>query len=81
MPNYDYDLFVIGAGSGGVRAGRMAAAMGKKVAVAEESKPGGTCVVRGCVPKKYLVYGAEYGASIKAAKKYGWSLELSLIHI
>ena len=75
MPDYDYDLFVIGAGSGGVRAGRMAAQMGKKVAVAEESKPGGTCVVRGCVPKKYLVYGAEYGASIKAAQKYGWSLE------
>jgi len=70
MPNFDYDLFVIGAGSGGVRAGRMAAQMGKKVAVAEESKPGGTCVVRGCVPKKYLVYGAEYGASIKAAQKY-----------
>ena len=75
MPKYDYDLFVIGAGSGGVRAGRMAAQMGVKVAVAEESKPGGTCVVRGCVPKKYLVYGAEYGASIKAAQKYGWSLE------
>jgi len=75
MSKYDYDLFVIGAGSGGVRAGRMAAQMGKKVAVAEESKPGGTCVVRGCVPKKYLVYGAEYGASIKAAQKYGWSLD------
>ncbi len=73
MPKYDFDLFVIGAGSGGVRAGRMAAQLGKRVAVAEESKPGGTCVVRGCVPKKYLVYGAEYGASIKAAKNYGWS--------
>ncbi len=73
MPKYDYDLFVIGAGSGGVRAGRMAAQLGKRVAVAEESRPGGTCVVRGCVPKKYLVYGAEYGAHIKAAKNYGWS--------
>ena len=73
MAKYDYDLFVIGAGSGGVRAGRMAAQLGKKVAVAEESRPGGTCVVRGCVPKKYLVYGAEYGASIKAANNYGWS--------
>ncbi|NNE59207.1 MAG: glutathione-disulfide reductase [Hellea sp.] len=73
MPKYDYDLFVIGAGSGGVRAGRMAAQLGKRVAVAEESKPGGTCVVRGCVPKKYLVYGAEYGAAIKSAKNYGWS--------
>ena len=73
MPKYDYDLFVIGAGSGGVRAGRMAAQLGKRVAVAEESRPGGTCVVRGCVPKKYLVYGAQYGMSIKAAKHYGWS--------
>ena len=51
----------------------MAAQLGKRVAVAEESRPGGTCVVRGCVPKKYLVYGAEYGAAIKAAKNYGWS--------
>ena len=74
MSKYDYDLFVIGAGSGGVRAGRMAAQLGKKVAVAEESKPGGTCVVRGCVPKKYLVYGAEYGAAIEGAQKYGWSV-------
>ena len=64
MSKFDYDLFVIGAGSGGVRAARLAAQMGKKVAIAEESKPGGTCVVRGCVPKKYLVYGAEYGSSI-----------------
>ena len=52
MSKFDYDLFVIGAGSGGVRAARLAAQMGKKVAIAEESKPGGTCVVRGCVPKK-----------------------------
>lgn len=73
MPKYDFDLFVIGAGSGGVRAGRMAAQLGKRVAVAEESRPGGTCVVRGCVPKKYLVYGAEYGAAIKSAKHYGWT--------
>jgi len=74
MSKYDFDLFVIGAGSGGVRSARLAAQLGKKVGVAEESKPGGTCVVRGCVPKKYLVYGAEYGASIKAAQKYGWSI-------
>ena len=74
MSKYDYDLFVIGAGSGGVRAGRLAAQLGKKVAVAEESKPGGTCVVRGCVPKKYLVYGAEFGGAIKSAQKYGWSV-------
>ena len=73
MSKYDYDLFVIGAGSGGVRAGRMSAQLGKRVAVAEESRPGGTCVVRGCVPKKYLVYGAEYGEAIKTAAHYGWS--------
>lgn len=75
MPKFDYDLFVIGAGSGGVRAGRMVAQLGKRVAVAEESKPGGTCVVRGCVPKKYLVYGAEFGDGFKAAKGYGWSAD------
>ena len=74
MSKYDFDLFVIGAGSGGVRAGRLAAQLGKRVGVAEESKPGGTCVVRGCVPKKYLVYGAEYGAAIEGAQKYGWSV-------
>ena len=70
---YDYDLFVIGAGSGGVRAARLAAQMGKRVAVAESSMPGGTCVVRGCVPKKFLVYGADYGESIREAANYGWT--------
>ncbi len=74
MSKYDYDLFVIGAGSGGVRSARMAAQLGKKVAVAEESRPGGTCVVRGCVPKKYLVYGADFGGAIKDAQSYGWSV-------
>lgn len=73
MSKFDYDLFVIGAGSGGVRAGRMAAQLGKRVAVAEESRPGGTCVVRGCVPKKYLVYGAQYGATIQKSAGYGWT--------
>ena len=73
MSKYDFDLFVIGAGSGGVRAGRLAAQLGKRVGVAEESLPGGTCVVRGCVPKKYLVYGADYGATIREAAQYGWS--------
>lgn len=72
MSKYDYDLFVIGAGSGGVRSARLAAQLGKKVGVAEESRPGGTCVVRGCVPKKFLVYGADFGAAIKDAKSYGW---------
>lgn len=75
MSNYDYDLFVIGAGSGGVRAARLAASLGKKVAVAEEYRAGGTCVIRGCVPKKYLVYGAEFGKALKESKGYGWSAD------
>ncbi len=80
MPKYDFDLFVIGAGSGGVRSARLAAQLGKRVGVAEESKPGGTCVVRGCVPKKFLVYGAEYGASIESAKAYGWRVDKARFH-
>lgn len=75
MSKYDYDLFVIGAGSGGVRSARLAAQLGKRVGVAEESMPGGTCVVRGCVPKKYLVYGADFGEAIEHSKGYGWSFE------
>ncbi|MEL6687576.1 MAG: glutathione-disulfide reductase [Pseudomonadota bacterium] len=75
MSKYDYELFVIGAGSGGVRSARLAAQLGKRVGVAEESMPGGTCVIRGCVPKKYLVYGADYGDAIKKSKGYGWSME------
>lgn len=75
MSKYEYDLFVIGAGSGGVRAARLAAALGKKVAVAEEYRPGGTCVIRGCVPKKYLVYGAEFGKAIKESAGYGWTVK------
>ena len=74
MTKYDYDLFVIGAGSGGVRSARLAAQLGKRVGVAEESRPGGTCVVRGCVPKKYLVFGSEYGKYIKQAEGYGWDI-------
>lgn len=72
---YDYDLFVIGAGSGGVRAARMAALAGAKVAVAEEYRPGGTCVIRGCVPKKFMVYASEYGRSLESMKGYGWRVE------
>ncbi|MCF6276212.1 MAG: FAD-dependent oxidoreductase, partial [Robiginitomaculum sp.] len=75
MSKYDYDLFVIGAGSGGVRAARLAASLGKKVAVAEEHRAGGTCVIRGCVPKKYLVYGAEFGKAIKESAGYGWTVK------
>lgn len=69
---YDYDLFVIGAGSGGVRAARMAAAAGKKVAVAEIARTGGTCVNLGCVPKKIYVHAAEYGAGYSQATGFGW---------
>ncbi|MGH6781250.1 MAG: glutathione-disulfide reductase [Sphingomonadaceae bacterium] len=74
MPAYDYDLFVIGAGSGGVRASRVAAAYGAKVAVAEEYRVGGTCVIRGCVPKKLLVYGAHFAEDLQDAKRFGWEV-------
>ncbi|BFM48372.1 glutathione-disulfide reductase [Marinomonas sp. THO17] len=69
---YQYDLFVIGAGSGGVRASRVAASKGYKVAVAEGSALGGTCVNIGCVPKKLFVYGSEYGHGFEEAAAYGW---------
>ena len=75
MADYDYDLFVIGAGSGGVRASRIAAAHGAKVAVAEEHRVGGTCVIRGCVPKKMFVYGAHFAEDLQDAKNFGWSVE------
>ena len=70
----DYDLFVIGAGSGGVRAARVAAAYGAKVAIAEEHKVGGTCVIRGCVPKKLLVYGAHFAEDLNDAAMFGWDI-------
>jgi glutathione reductase (NADPH) len=73
MPTYDYDLFVIGAGSGGVRAARLAAMTGARVAVAEEDRVGGTCVIRGCVPKKFMVYAAQVPHALEIAKGYGWS--------
>jgi glutathione reductase (NADPH) len=69
-----YDLFVIGAGSGGVRAARVAAAYGARVAIAEEHKVGGTCVIRGCVPKKLLVYGAHFAEDIEDAAMFGWDV-------
>ncbi|MEL7240659.1 MAG: FAD-dependent oxidoreductase, partial [Planctomycetota bacterium] len=75
MTDYDYDLFTIGAGSGGVRASRLAARYGARVAVAEEYRVGGTCVIRGCVPKKLMVYASEYGHMFHEAKGYGWSSE------
>jgi len=74
MADFDYDLFVIGAGSGGVRASRVAAAYGAKVAVAEEHRIGGTCVIRGCVPKKMLVYGSHFAEDLHDAARYGWEL-------
>ncbi|MDQ1157201.1 glutathione reductase (NADPH) [Sphingomonas sp. SORGH_AS 950] len=74
MAEYDYDLFVIGAGSGGTRASRVAAAHGARVAVAEEYRVGGTCVIRGCVPKKLLVYGAHFAEDLKDARRFGWQV-------
>ncbi|PZU67343.1 MAG: glutathione-disulfide reductase [Sphingobium sp.] len=74
MSDYDFDLFVIGAGSGGVRASRVAAAHGAKVAVAEEFRVGGTCVIRGCVPKKLLIYGAHFAEDLKDARRFGWNV-------
>ncbi|MFO7306179.1 MAG: glutathione-disulfide reductase [Gammaproteobacteria bacterium] len=70
-----YDLLVIGAGSGGVRAARVAAGYGAKVAIAEEYRIGGTCVIRGCVPKKLLVYGAHFAEDLEDAARFGWRIE------
>ena len=74
MAEFDYDLFVIGAGSGGVRASRIAASHGAKVAVAEEFRVGGTCVIRGCVPKKLLVYASQFAEELHDTAKLGWTL-------
>ncbi|MQW86306.1 glutathione-disulfide reductase [Sinorhizobium saheli] len=74
MSAFDYDLFVIGGGSGGVRSGRLAAAMGKKVAIAEEFRYGGTCVIRGCVPKKLYVYASQYSEHFEDAAGFGWTV-------
>ncbi|MGI9355116.1 MAG: glutathione-disulfide reductase [Rhizobiaceae bacterium] len=71
---YDYDLFVIGGGSGGVRAARRTAALGRKVGIAEESRYGGTCVIRGCVPKKLYVYASTFPESFEDAQGYGWTV-------
>ena len=71
---HDYDLFIIGAGSGGVRAARVAAQHGARVAVAEEYRVGGTCVIRGCVPKKMLVYASHFAEDLHRAARYGWDI-------
>ena len=73
--DFDYDLFVIGGGSGGVRAARLTAMDGLKVGLAEESRMGGTCVIRGCVPKKLMVYASEFPEQIGLAREYGWGAE------
>src|SRR5690606_36821259 len=75
MTTYDYDLFVIGAGSGGVRAARLPALGGKRVAIAEEFRVGGTCVIRGCVPKKFMVMASEVCHDLEITEGYGWSFE------
>jgi len=75
VAQFDYDLFVIGAGSGGVRAARVAAGFGARVAIAESYRPGGTCVIRGCVPKKLLVYAAHFRGDLEDAAAYGWTAE------
>jgi glutathione reductase (NADPH) len=72
---FDYDLFIIGAGSGGVRAARISASHGARVAIAEEYRIGGTCVIRGCVPKKLLVYGAHFAEDLADARRFGWNTE------
>jgi len=74
-PQYDYDLFTIGMGSGGVRASRVAAGHGARVAAAEEYRVGGTCVIRGCVPKKMLVYGSHFAEDLEDASQFGWNIE------
>ena len=74
MTTYDYDLFVIGAGSGGVRAARISAQHGARVAIAEEDRVGGTCVIRGCIPKKLFVYASAFSADFEDAQTYGWTL-------
>jgi glutathione reductase (NADPH) len=72
--SHDFDLITLGAGSGGVAASRRAAALGAKVAVVEGSRVGGTCVIRGCVPKKLMMYAAQYGDALREAPGYGWSV-------
>ena len=72
---FDFDLFVVGGGSGGVRAARMAAGTGARVAIVEEYRYGGTCVIRGCVPKKLFSYAAHYHEDFEDAAGFGWTVE------
>jgi glutathione reductase (NADPH) len=80
MPDHDVDLFIIGAGSGGVRAGRIAASYGARVMIAEEYRVGGTCVIRGCVPKKLLVYASRFSGEFEDAAGFGWSVPEPTFH-
>ena len=80
MADHDVDLFVIGAGSGGVRAARIAASYGARVMVAEEYRVGGTCVIRGCVPKKLLVYASRFSDEFEDAAGYGWTVPEPTFH-
>ena len=75
MALFDRDFFVIGGGSGGVRAGRVAAEYGARVAIAEADRWGGTCVIRGCVPKKLLVYASEVSRTLDDARGQGWTID------
>jgi glutathione reductase (NADPH) len=76
MPRYDFDMFTIGAGSGGVASSRRAGSYGARVAICEESRVGGTCVIRGCVPKKLLVYGAQFADAFADAAGFGWTVPM-----
>ena len=81
MADFDTDLFVIGGGSGGVRAARIAAGYGARVMLAEEYRVGGTCVIRGCVPKKLLVYASRFGHEFEKAAGYGWTVGRALVRL
>src|SRR5712691_4958368 len=78
MPRYDFDMFTIGAGSGGVASSRRAGSYGARVGICEESRVGGTCVIRGCVPKKLLVYGAQFADAFADAAGFGWASRLPI---
>src|SRR6266576_5860222 len=80
MADHEVDLFVIGGGSGGVRAARIASGYGAKVMIAEEFRVGGTCVIRGCVPKKLLVYASRFADEFEDAAGYGWTVEPPVFH-
>src|SRR5262245_60629892 len=80
MAKYDYDLFIVGAGSGGVRAARIAASYGARVAIAEEYRVGGTCVIRGCVPKKLLVYAAHFHEDFEDSAGFGWAVREAMFN-